>query len=159
MICFIFFKILKFSCFNFLAVIQVPGLLKQLLQVQEYRFPPFKGPPKGNKREYKGNIGPKGGVHDLGVRSCIPPPLGLFSYIISFWGGIGGGTDTPRTGEAVSTAQGPKFAGPLAQSVSDNGPSTHQPIDSSIQPINPSTHQLIESTHQLINPSINPSTH
>ena len=40
-----------------------------------------------------------------------------------------------------------KFAGPLAQSVSDNrplNPSTHQPINSSIQPINPSTHRLIE---------------
>ena len=66
-----------------------------------------------------------------------------------------------------------KFAGPLAQSVSDNGPyfpsthqpinssnqlinsSTHQPIDQPINPLthrfNPSTHQVIDSTHQLIN--------
>ena len=53
-----------------------------------------------------------------------------------------------------------KFAGPLAQSVSDNGPlfpSTHQPINSSIQPINPSTHRLIDSTHQPIDESINVS--
>ena len=45
-----------------------------------------------------------------------------------------------------------KFAGPLAQSVSDNGPyvpSPHQPINSSIQPINPSTHRFNSSTHQL----------
>ena len=56
-----------------------------------------------------------------------------------------------------------KFAGPLAQCVSDNGPlnpSTHQLIDSTHQPINPSTHRLIDqpiidSTHRLIDESIN----
>ena len=46
-----------------------------------------------------------------------------------------------------------KFAGPLAQSVSDNGPlnpSTHQLIDSTLQPINPSTHRLIDQPSTLI---------
>ena len=42
----------------------------------------------------------------------------------------------------------PKFAGPLAQCVSDNGQTSHQP-NTSHQPI---THQPIISTHQPINP-------